>query len=290
MPFTRRQRLTLNLRDRSLDLGTRTLVMGVLNITPDSFSDGGRYADPHAAASRAWEMVREGADLLDIGGESTRPGARGVPTDEELRRVVPVMEALSAGSYPIPISIDTSKSEVARAALERGARIVNDITALRGDPLMGAIVAEGGAAVVLMHMRGEPRTMQQIPPSPDILQEIRRWSASAVAWAETFGISSDRILLDPGIGFGKTVEQNLAILRNLDCLVPPGLPILVGTSRKSFIGAVLNLPAGDRIWGTAASVAASVVLGAHIVRVHDVAAMRQVADMIDAIVAERPGE
>jgi len=261
----------------------------VLNVTPDSFSDGGRYASCSAAVDRAWQIAQEGADLLDIGGESTRPGAANISAEEELSRVVPVLDALADGSFPLPISIDTSKSEVARAALDRGAQMVNDVTALRGDPRTGPLAARFGAAVVLMHMRGDPRTMQQMPPSRNILQEIRGWSAAAVACAEGFGISCDRILLDPGIGFGKTVEQNLTILRNLDCLAPAGLPLLAGTSRKSFIGSVLNLSAGDRIWGTAASVAASVIFGAHVVRVHDVAAMRQVVDMTDAIVAERPG-
>jgi dihydropteroate synthase len=263
--------------------------MGILNVTPDSFSDGGRYFQASAAVERAWEIAEEGADILDLGGESTRPGSTGIAAEEELRRVMPVLEAL-AGKYPLPISIDTSKQEVVRAALEHGAALVNDVTSLAGDPCLGAEAARFRAGLILMHMRGKPASMQRIPPSPDILAELEQWAQEAVARAQKCGVSSERIVLDPGIGFGKTTSQNLEILRNLNRLSATGYPLLVGTSRKSFIGAIVNNRAGERVWGTGATVAASIIFGAHIVRVHDVAAMREVADMTDAIIRERPAE
>lgn len=284
-----RKHHTLHLRDRRLELGRRTRIMGVLNVTPDSFSDGGRYLDAGRAEERAWKIAEEGADILDIGAESTRPGSAGVPAAEEMRRLLPVLERL-AGTYPIPISVDTAKAEVARAALERGASILNDVTALEGDPDMAAEAARSGAAVILMHMRGTPATMQREPFSPDILAELEAWAEVAVARARNAGVSSDSIVLDPGIGFGKSVSQNLEILRNLDRLARTGYPVLVGTSRKSFIGAVLGDPARDRIWGTGATVAASAIFGAHIVRVHDVAPMRDAALLADAIAGDAPGE
>ncbi len=277
------------MREHSLELGPRTLIMGVLNLTPDSFSDGGRFLDPRAALTRAWEIADEGADILDVGGESTRPGSQGVSVEEELSRVMPVLEGL-AGSYPLPISIDTSKAEVVRAALELGAELVNDVTALCKNPQIGEKVASFGAGLILMHMRGDPSNMQIIPPSPDILSEIEEWARDALARAGNSGVSSDKIILDPGIGFGKTVSQNLEILRNLGRLAMLGFPLLVGTSRKSFIGAILSHPTGERIFGSAASVAASIMFGAHIIRAHDVAAMRDVARFIDAIWSERSEE
>jgi dihydropteroate synthase len=283
-PYSRKP-YTLRAGDRTLTLGERTLVMGILNVTPDSFSDKGRYFAPQEAIDRAWQIAEEGADILDIGGESTRPGSEGVTAEEELRRVVPILEALSAGrKYPIPISIDTSKLEVARVTLECGASIINDIASLQKDPGIGSEVARHKAALVLMHMRGEPSNMQTIAPSMDILADIEIWAEEAVARAQNSGVSSDRIVLDPGIGFGKTAAQNLEILRNLGRLADAGFPILVGTSRKSFIGAILNKPANELVLGTGATVAASIIYGAHIVRVHDVAAIRQVADVTDAIV------
>lgn len=287
MTFSPRKRCLLSLPDRTLELGRRTLVMGILNVTPDSFSDGGLFLDASSAVNRAWQIAEEGADLLDIGGESTRPGASGVSADEEMSRVQPVLERLS-GKYPLPISIDTSKAAVARAALERGAALVNDLTSLRNDPAIAAEAASFGAALVLMHMRGTPATMQALPPSPDILREIELWAEEAVARARSSGVSSDKIILDPGIGFGKTVGQNLEILRNLDRLAAAGFPILVGTSRKSFIGAILENAEADRIWGTGATVALSIASGAHIVRVHDVAAMRDVARVADAVITAGP--
>jgi dihydropteroate synthase len=263
--------------------------MGVLNVTPDSFADGGLYADPVLAAARAREIAAEGADLLDIGAESSRPGSYGITAEEELRRLVPVLDALR-GNYPLPISVDTSKAEVAQAALERGASLINDITSLQKDPRIGALVADSGAGIVLMHMRGTPADMQRLPPSEDILEELMLWAGEAVERAKRSGIPCDRIVLDPGIGFGKTADQNIVILRNLDRLASLGFPVLVGTSRKSFVGAILNKPPADRIWGTGATVAASIMFGAHAVRVHDVAAMRDLVRVMDVIVAERPAE
>ena len=280
-----RKKFTLQARDWTVELGERTLVMGILNVTPDSFSDKGLYFEPRAAAERAWEIAEQGADLLDIGGESTRPGSEGITTEEELRRVIPILEFLASGpKYPIPISVDTSKSEVARASLQNGAAIINDITSLVSDPQLGTEAAACGAVLILMHMRGVPRNMQSIPPSSDILSEIQLWAKEAVARAQSCGVFSDKIVLDPGIGFGKTAAQNFEILRNLDRLAAAGLPVLVGTSRKSFIGSIVKKPAGELVLGTAATVAASIIFGAHIVRVHDVAAIREVADVTDAIV------
>lgn len=280
-----RKAYTLRAGDWILSLGTRTLVMGILNTTPDSFSDKGRYFEPQAAVDRAWKIAEEGADILDIGGESTRPGSAGITADEELRRVMPTLEALAAGEkYPIPISVDTTKLEVAKAALECGAAIINDITSLQKSPGIGKEAARHGAALVLMHMRGEPENMQKMSPSADILADIDAWAREAAVRAQNTGIAPDRIVLDPGIGFGKTAAQNMQILKNLDRLAAAGFPVLVGTSRKSFIGSIVKKPAPDLVLGTGASVAASILYGAHIVRVHDVAAIREVADVTDAIV------
>jgi dihydropteroate synthase len=277
-----RRRFRIAARDHVLDLGPRTLVMGVLNVTPDSFSDGGAFRELPAAIAHAWALAEAGADILDVGAESTRPGAASVPLQEELDRLLPVLEGLAG--YPLPISVDTRKPETARAALELGASLINDVGGLR-DGRMAAETARSGAAAVLVHMRGEPATMQRLPPSPDILAEIESWQEEAVARAESFGVSSAKLILDPGIGFGKTVEQNIAILRNLGRLAQSGFPLLVGTSRKSFIGKLVNRPGADRIWGTAATVAAAVLLGAHIVRVHDVREMRDVVRVADAVAA-----
>jgi len=277
-----RRKFRIKAGNNILELGSRTAIMGILNVTPDSFSDKGMYIAPPDAVARAWEIAEEGADILDIGAESTRPGSRGVSADEELRRLLPVLEALG-DRYPLPISIDTSKAAVARETLHHGASIINDVTSL-GNPSMGSVAADFDAAIVLMHMRGDPMTMQSMHPSEDILTDIDIWAQEAVARARNSGVSSDKIVLDPGIGFGKTAAQNFEILRNLDRLCASGFPVLVGTSRKSFIGSILNKPADELVLGTGASVAASIVLGAHIVRVHDVAQMREVADVTDAIV------
>lgn len=262
-----------------MEFDKRPYVMGVLNVTPDSFSDGGRYESSQAAVDAGLAMVEAGADLLDLGGESTRPGADPVSVAEELDRVLPVLEGL--GKYATtPVSIDTSKAEVAREAVAAGAAMINDVSALRFDPDMARVAAEARVPLVLMHMRGEPRSMQQGDlVYQDLMAEIGRFLESRMRLAEQAGVDRNRIILDPGIGFGKTPEQNLTILNRLELLNSLGRPILVGPSRKSFIGAALAKPVEERLHGTAAAVAAAVLHGAHLLRVHDVEAMRQVADM-----------
>jgi dihydropteroate synthase len=264
-------------------LGERTVVMGVLNVTPDSFSDGGRYFSFDAAVERAIEIERAGADILDVGGESTRPGSEGISASEELRRVVPVIERLR-GSLKIPISVDTSKSEVAEAAVEAGAEILNDVTALRADPKLAEIARRRKLPLILMHMRGEPRTMQKKPFARSVLRDVTAGLRQAVAVARRAGVAKSQIVLDPGIGFGKSTAQNYELLAKLPELARLGFPLMVGTSRKGFIGKTLGeIPAAERRWGTAASVTASILAGAHIVRVHDVREMVQVARVADAV-------
>jgi dihydropteroate synthase len=270
---------------RSLPYGERTLVMGVLNVTPDSFSDGGQFCSPESAVEHALQMIAEGADILDIGGESTRPGSAFVSEAEELQRVVPIIETLVAETS-VPISIDTTKSVVARAALEAGAEIVNDISALRFDPAIADEVAKAKAGLVLMHSRGTPKTMQQLPPVADILGEVIGGLRESVAVAQQRGVAADSIAIDPGIGFGKTGEQNVELIAKLDQLAREfaDFPILIGTSRKSFIGKLLdNAPADRRLHGTIATIAASVLAGAHIVRVHEVQAAVEALRVIDAV-------
>ncbi len=267
-------------RDRRLDLHS-VAVMGVVNVTPDSFSDGGKFMDPEHATAHGFDLIAEGADILDIGGESTRPGAEPVSADEELRRVLPVVERLRQTG--VLLSIDTAKAAVARAALEAGAHIVNDVTALRGDPEMADVVADFSAGVVLMHMQGTPRTMQANPTYKDVVSEIREFFSERRRAAHAAGIADECIVFDPGIGFGKTVEHNLAILRRLGEFLLLGRPVLAGPSRKSFIGKVLDVPVDDRLEGTAAAVAVAVWNGAAIVRVHDVRAMKRVAQMTAAV-------
>ena len=256
--------------------------MGILNVTPDSFSDGGRYLDAKRAIDYAHQMIEDGADIIDIGGESSRPGALPVSIDEELTRVLPVIEALVDGTDAL-ISIDTYKPAVARNALQAGAHIVNDITAL-GDADMAGVVAGTGAGLILMHMKGVPRTMQRSPVYQDLIPEILTFLRHRVDKAHGEGVCPGRIIIDPGIGFGKTTEHNLKILRSLDLFRSLDKPILIGTSRKAFIGKILNLPnADDRLEGTAATVAWAIAHGADVVRVHDVKAICQVAQMTDAI-------
>ncbi len=289
--FHRRQ-MRLRLPARTLALGERTLVMGVLNVTPDSFSDGGLFLQADAAVARAVAMEAAGADIIDVGGESTRPGSLGVSAETELGRVLPVIEKLR-GKIRIPISVDTSKAEVAEAAAAAGAEIVNDVTALRNDARIAEIVRRRKLALVLMHMRGEPRTMQKTLFARDVLRDVADGLRHAVAVARRAGIAKSQIVLDPGIGFGKSCEQNCELLARLPELARLGYPLLVGTSRKSFIGKVLEKTKfradsePERIWGTAATVAASILQGAHIVRVHDVAEMAQVARVTDAVASPR---
>ena len=272
----------MNCRGKTLTFGTQTHVMGILNVTPDSFSDGGRYLDVQQAITHAETMVTEGATLIDIGGESSRPGASPVSVDEELARVVPVIRGL-AHVGDVLISVDTSKAKVAKHALEAGAQIVNDITALCGDPEMATVVAEMEAGVVLMHMKGTPRTMQQAPEYDDVVTEICSWLKEKTQNAEAQGIAAERIIVDPGIGFGKTTKHNLDILKRLSEFRELKKPLLVGTSRKSFIGNVLKAPITARLEGTAATVCWAIAHGADIVRVHDVKANVRAAQMTDAL-------
>jgi dihydropteroate synthase len=279
----KREEFKLRLPTRTLVLGDRTLVMGILNVTPDSFSDGGQYLDSEMAVARALEIEKAGADILDVGGESTRPGSEGISAQEEMRRVIPVLEKLR-GHLKIPISIDTSKSEVAEAAAYQGAEIINDVTALRADPHLAEIATRRKMPLILMHMRGEPRTMQKRSFARDVMRDVSAGLRRSVAVARRAGVAKSQIVLDPGIGFGKSAQQNFELLARLPELARFGFPLLVGTSRKGFIGHVLGgAPEGERVWGTAATVAASILGGAHIVRVHDVAEMVQVARVTDAI-------
>lgn len=256
--------------------------MGILNITPDSFSDGGQYLNPDLAIQHALQMKNEGADMIDIGGESTRPGADPISVEEELRRVLPVIEVL-VKEIDLPLSIDTRKAEVARKALLAGAHLVNDISGLHYDSGMADVIAEYQASVIIMHSKGIPKTMQDNPQYHNVVEEIRASLLESVQLARDAGISDDQIILDPGIGFGKTVHDNFEIIAHLGKIRSLGYPVLMGVSRKSFIGKTLNCSEEKRIFGTAAAVAASILNGAQIVRVHDVRAMHDVARVIDQI-------
>jgi dihydropteroate synthase len=267
----------------ALNLGERTLLMGVLNVTPDSFADGGQFLDPGRAADAALAMQDAGADVIDIGGESTRPGAEQVSADEERRRIEPVLERL-AGRVTVPISIDTYKADVARAALDRGAAIVNDVSALRYDPALADVVAASGAAVILMHNRGRSGDMYREAHYEDGVGEVRRELGERLDAAVAAGISLERVVLDPGVGFAKRAEHSFEVLAGLESLGVLGRPLLVGPSRKSYLKAAIgNREAADRDWATAAAVTASVLLGAHIVRVHAVKEMADVVRTADAI-------
>lgn len=265
-----------------LNLGARAHIMGILNVTPDSFSDGGLYTDREEAVRRAVEMESQGADIIDVGGESTRPGARAVSEKEECERVIPLIKVL-AKKIKAPISIDTSKFSVARKALDCGAVIVNDISGLKREPNIAGLVRKHKAAIVLMHMKGTPRTMQKDPVYKSLIGDITEGLRNSVSIAKDAGISDNNIVIDPGIGFGKTVEHNLRILKRLREFKSLGYPVMVGTSRKSFIGKVLGAETRERLFGAAASVAVAIQNGADIVRVHDVDQMRQVARLTDAI-------
>jgi dihydropteroate synthase len=289
----RRKHFRLRLGARALPLGGRTLIMGVLNVTPDSFSDGGAYLDSEAAVARALVLERDGADILDVGGESTRPGATPISAKQELRRILPIIEILR-GKLRIPISVDTQKAEVAEAALASGAAILNDISALRADARLAKVAARAHAPMILMHMRGTPRTMQRGPFARDVIRDVMTGLREAVARARRAGLAKSQILLDPGIGFGKTHKQNFEILARLPEFARLGYPLVLGTSRKGFLGKAMarpgerDLPPGERLLGTAATVTASILGGAHIVRVHDVAEIARVTRVADAILDAGP--
>jgi len=275
----------LRFRHKTYDLKKQTRIMGVLNVTLESFSDGGKFFASEDAVAQGKKLAAEGADILDIGGETTRPGSKPLDEDEEIRRIITVIRELSR-QIPIPISVDTRKSRVAALALEAGAEMINDISALRFDPEMAGVVAAHRAPVVLMHMLGEPETMQIDPDYKDLIGEIRDFFADRVRFAEGRGIASDRIILDPGIGFGKSLAKrhNLILLKHLRAFADLKKPLLVGPSRKAFIGEVLSLPPGEREEGTMAAVAVAIGNGANIVRVHEVKRMSRVTRMTDAIV------
>jgi dihydropteroate synthase len=269
-------------RQKKYRLGKRTLLMGILNITPDSFSDGGQYFDKESAIAHGIRMVEEGADILDIGGESTRPGSKPLPLEEELRRVIPVIEVL-AKELDVPVSIDTYKSTVAEIAVNAGAQIINDISGLHFDPDLGKVAAKKDVPLILMHIRGTPETMQKDVHYNSLFSEILRYLKESIQRAESAGVDPQQIIIDPGIGFGKTVEDNLLIIKNLSEFRILGKPILLGTSRKNFIGKILNAEANERLEGTLSTIAIGVLNGAHIVRCHDVLQAKKAIAVADAI-------
>ncbi len=275
--------MRLTLGEYTLNLSKKTHIMGILNVCPDSFSDGGLYLDPEKAVYRALEMQEEGADIIDIGGQSTRPGSLPISTDEELKRVVPVLKKL-VGKINVPISIDTYSSRVAYQCLLLGANIINDISGLRFSHDMADVIAKFNACVVIMHIKGTPKDMQNNPEYEDLFVEIIGYLKNQIEVAEKAGIS--QIIIDPGIGFGKRLEHNLQIIANLDKFKVLGKPILIGTSRKSFIGTILDLPPKERLEGTIASICVSILKGANIVRVHDVLSVKRAVSIVDAIIRE----
>jgi dihydropteroate synthase len=268
--------------ERVFDCSERTLVMGILNITPDSFSDGGRFLDRATAVAHATRMVDDGADILDVGGESTRPGSNPVSADEELERVHPLIERLAELHPAVPISIDTRKADVAAEALDAGATIVNDVSG-GADPAMFDVVRDREAAVVLMHMRGDPTTMQEAPRYDDVVGEVHEYLRQRIEAAELAGIDPERIAIDPGIGFGKDLDHNLELMHGVDALLDLGRPVVVGPSRKKFIGTILDLPVEERVEGTVGAVVWMVARGAHLVRVHDVREVVRAVRVSDAI-------
>ena len=274
--------ILLHLRSRDIDLEQKVVVMGILNVTPDSFYDGGRYTGEDEALARVEEMIGEGADIIDVGGESVRPGVDPIGLNEELGRVIPVIEKIKK-QFSIPICVDTYKAEVARQAIEEGAEMVNDISALRFDPDLRKIVAGYGVPVVLMHIKGTPKNMQDNPRYDSLMEEIISYLDSSIKLAEEAGADGRGIIVDPGIGFGKTTAHNLEILRRLEELASLGKPILVGLSRKSFIGNVLGLPQEERLEGGLAATCMAVWRGARLVRTHDVSPTRRAVDMVQAI-------
>jgi dihydropteroate synthase len=260
----------------SLSLGPDPVLMGILNVTPDSFSDGGEFFGAGPAVAHAEKMLDEGAQVIDVGGESTRPGSEPVSSEEELHRIIPVVRGILESRPETIISIDTYRASTAEAALDAGAQVVNDVAALRGDPKMADVVAERGCTVVLMHMLGEPRTMQEAPRYEDVVREVRDFLAGRAEHAVRAGVEEENIILDPGIGFGKTLEHNLALLNRLDALVELGFPVLVGASRKRFLGKIVGCDnAKDRLFGTVASTVLAYGLGVNLFRVHDIRANRE---------------
>lgn len=282
MAFQRSPRL-LKAGRHSIELGRQTVVMGILNCTPDSFSDGGRWTEAAALEERLTEMIQEGAGWIDIGGESSRPGALPVPAEEEWLRVAPALDAARRLAPEVPVSIDTTKPEVARRALEAGACAINDISGLRLAPELAGLAAAHGAALILMHMQGSPRDMQEAPRYADVTAEVAAFLAAAAAEARQRGVGADQLVLDPGIGFGKSVEHNLEILRRLPELAGLGCPVLIGASRKSFLGRILDLPVDERVEASLAAHVAAVLGGAHLVRTHDVRATVRAVRIADAI-------
>lgn len=288
--MTPRKSHTLSWSRYRLELGTRTAIMGIVNVTPDSFSDGGRFFSPQEAVRQGLRLVQEGADILDVGGESTRPYSDPVSEEEEIRRISPVIEAL-AEAVSVPISIDTTKAAVAKRALEAGASIINDVSALRMDPAMADLAAASAVPVIVMHMLGTPKTMQVAPEYADLYGEVRTFLGDAVNRAERAGVPRQWIIVDPGIGFGKTLAHNLQLIGGLEAFASLGCPLLVGPSRKAFIRHLLKPEGGSDLpadlpvveTGTQATVAAAVLQGAHIVRVHDVASTRATVTIIDAV-------
>jgi dihydropteroate synthase len=273
--------LLLATRHGTIDMRRRTALMGIVNVTPDSFSDGGKYFTPARAVARG-EAMAEDADMIDVGGESTRPGAEPVSAEEEIARVIPVIRGLRR-KISIPISIDTTKSKVARAALDEGADVVNDISALGFDPDMGALVAAEKVPVVLMHMQGTPRTMQQNPAYEDVVQEVKSYLQQRIEFAMAAGVGADRIVVDPGIGFGKNLGHNLALMRGLSALTALGRPVLVGTSRKTFLGKLLGAGPEERLEGSLAAAVATALAGANMIRVHDVKEAARAVRIADAL-------
>lgn len=276
------QQEILKCRQYRLDLSKKTYIMGVLNITPDSFSDGGCFLNPEDAYQRALQIEKEGADIIDIGGESTRPGSLGVSAELELKRVIPVLKRLKK-RLKIPISIDTTKAEVAEAALEEGASIVNDVSGLRGDEKIASVCASYSAGLVLMHMKGNPRTMQRHPAYKNLLKEVRLYLEKAIKVARAYGVKKEYIIIDPGIGFGKILKHNLEIIKELSFFKRLGFPLLIGLSRKSFIGKILDLKPEQRLLPTVCANAVAIYNGADIIRVHDVKEAVMAARMVDAV-------
>ena len=280
--LNQRKGYLLEIGQRVLDLSSRTHLMGVLNVTPDSFSDGGKFFKLEEAIKQGLKLAEEGADMIDVGGESTRPGSEPVTIQEELHRVIPVIEELTK-LIQVPISIDTYKSRVAKEALDSGASMVNDISGLRFDQGMKKVIAEYDVPVVLMHVQGTPKNMQENPKYENLFEDIKSYLNQSISMAEEAGIGEDKIIIDPGIGFGKTLDDNLRILKNLVEFKSLGKPVMIGVSRKSFIGKILDLPTDERLEGSLASMAIAIMNGANILRVHDVKESKRVAKLVDAI-------